>query len=28
VQGYYFSAPQPSDLLRKFFERQKTSRAA
>ena len=28
VQGYYFSAPQPSDSLRKFFERQKASRAA
>jgi diguanylate cyclase (GGDEF)-like protein/PAS domain S-box-containing protein len=28
VQGYYFSAPQPGDKLRKFFEQQKTSRAA
>jgi diguanylate cyclase (GGDEF)-like protein len=28
VQGYYFSAPQPSDSLRKFFKRPKPSRAA
>jgi EAL domain-containing protein (putative c-di-GMP-specific phosphodiesterase class I) len=28
VQGYYFSAPQPADALREFFERQEKSRAA
>jgi diguanylate cyclase (GGDEF)-like protein/PAS domain S-box-containing protein len=28
VQGYYFSAPQPADALREFFERQEASRAA
>ena len=27
VQGYFFSAPQPADSLRKFFAR-KASRAA
>jgi len=28
VQGYFYSAPQPGDSLRKFFERRKASRAA
>jgi len=28
VQGYFFSAPQPGDRLREFFERQEKSRAA
>jgi len=28
VQGYFFSAPQPAEALREFFERQNASRAA
>jgi len=28
VQGYFFSAPQPGDRLREFFERKEKSRAA
>ena len=28
VQGYFFSAPQPAEALREFFERRKSSRAA
>jgi len=28
VQGYFFSAPQPGERLREFFERQEKSRAA